>query len=785
MIAAGTLVSMTDIAMRAEVRRPAVTNWRRRHPDFPAAVRLTPQELFEAEEIATWLDGRPVSAKVRRLDEPPGTTFGDRFRQSYEHQGPSKKTESLVNDHQVARSSAVKIAFGQGDRKEVRTRRIAVFLLDWLWRLRDIGDTSLYADLLLAMFYLRISDRENWSRLVAGLRSHGERQFAVTLEATMRLHIATHPDRRQFLQRSPWLPAGDAALAAIPELIARISSLDDSDLLEPSGTPEAGRELAGLIYREMLDQITEREGHRGGEFLTPRPVADLVASLVARDMEGRLHDPCCGAGELLIAAASRLEGEPPVTVSGSALSPRPHFLAGINLALHDIPARLTADALADLRHPTASRETFDRIVSNPPFNMSHWTDQVTADPRWAYGIPSERSANFAWLQHIASQLSPRGRAAVVMSPSSTFSSNGAEHRIRKGMVEDGLVACVIELPRGLFSNTGIPVTVWVLEKGRSPGAGVLLIDASGVGAREFGQIAEIYDRWSTGRLPPKPGIPAREFTMDELRVGDYSLGPRSLLASWVSRVDQRDAADLVRSSAAKLTHLARRSELIDAETTRRMDNLKDTGHMSGRPLAHGRLVRLAELCTVQMGPAEQIPKADDSAGVPVVTARQIKDRRIQVDGLEYATSAFAASAPQYRLGQGDLVCVRTGMISRTALVDEEHAGWLLGRGCLRLRPGDEILPSYLLHYLSHPQVVEWVLRSATSSVLPTISVRKMRDLPVLVPPLSEQAEIVALLDALDEKIAAHSQIVRATREMHASALGALLGDLDPAGDVTP
>jgi type I restriction enzyme M protein len=72
-------VSLADIARRTGVQRPAVSNWKRRHSDFPDPLDGPGGELYDPAEIAAWLDGRRIPVNALRPGEPPGTTFGDRF----------------------------------------------------------------------------------------------------------------------------------------------------------------------------------------------------------------------------------------------------------------------------------------------------------------------------------------------------------------------------------------------------------------------------------------------------------------------------------------------------------------------------------------------------------------------------------------------------------------------------------------------------------------------------------------------------------------------------------
>ena len=81
----------------------------------------------------------------------------------------------------------------------------------------------------------------------------------------------------------------------------------------------------------------------------------------------------------------------------------------MNLALsagidHDNIAH--GDSFHNDRHPDLKA---DYILANPPFNVSDWGgDRLRDDKRWEYGVPPAGNANFAWVQHMAHHLSPRG-----------------------------------------------------------------------------------------------------------------------------------------------------------------------------------------------------------------------------------------------------------------------------------------------------------------------------------------------------------------------------------------
>ncbi len=109
----------------------------------------------------------------------------------------------------------------------------------------------------------------------------------------------------------------------------------------------------------------------------------------------------------------------------------------------------------------------DYVVSNPPFNDSGWgADKVKPeDPRFKYGIPPDNNGNYAWIQHYIYHLSPEGKAGFVMA-NGALSGGGAEGKIRKKIIEDGLVYGIIATPPKLFYTVSLPVSLWFLRKFR-------------------------------------------------------------------------------------------------------------------------------------------------------------------------------------------------------------------------------------------------------------------------------------------------------------------------------
>jgi type I restriction enzyme M protein len=190
----------------------------------------------------------------------------------------------------------------------------------------------------------------------------------------------------------------------------------------------------------------------------------------------------------------------------------------------------------------------DHVLANPPFNIKDWA-RTESDARWRFGVPPVGNANYAWIQHILSKLKPGGSAGIVMANGSMSTNSGGEGRIRARIVEADLVACMVALPTHLFRSTAIPVCLWFLTKGKTPGrrgavdrsGQVLFIDARNLGhmvdraerALSDDDIARVASTYRAWRGTPSAGGAVyadeagfcRSATLAEIKAADYALTP--------------------------------------------------------------------------------------------------------------------------------------------------------------------------------------------------------------------------------------------------------------------
>jgi type I restriction enzyme M protein len=232
----------------------------------------------------------------------------------------------------------------------------------------------------------------------------------------------------------------------------------------------------------------------------------------------------------------------------------------MNLAIRGIEADLGEAAADTFFNDLHKTEKMDFILANPPFNLSGWgADKLQSDVRWKYGLPPAGNANFAWLQHMIFHLSAKGRIGMVLANGSLSSQSGGEGSIRRAIIEDDLVECIIAMPGQLFYTTQIPVSLWFLNKKKDQPDKTLFIDARAMGTlvsrrlremtdHDIAAIAETVDQFRGGKLKPRKGFCAAASTAG-IAAQDYILTP----GRYVGIPDQADDAEPFDEKMTRLT----------------------------------------------------------------------------------------------------------------------------------------------------------------------------------------------------------------------------------------
>lgn len=355
------------------------------------------------------------------------------------------------------------------------------------------------------------------------------------------------------------------------------------------------KDLLGRVYEYFLSMFASAEGKRGGQFYTPGCIVKLLVEMLA-PYKGRVFDPACGSGGMFVSSERFVEAHGgklgDISIFGQESNPTTWKLAKMNLAIRGIEANLgqeNADSFHRDQHPDLKA---DYVIANPPFNDSDWGgDRLKDDIRWKYGVPPASNANFAWVQHFVYHLAPTGTAGFVLANGSMSSNQSGEGEIRKNLIENDLVDCMVALPGQLFYSTPIPVCLWFLardrknHKFRDRRGSTLFIDARKMGKlvdrvhRELSdedilKIGATYHAWrgdkGSGKYKDIKGY-CKSATLDDIRGHGYVLTPGRYVGAEDVVDDEAPFEDRIVALKTALSDLFEESIRLQATITRNFE----------------------------------------------------------------------------------------------------------------------------------------------------------------------------------------------------------------------
>src|SRR5690554_126771 len=396
------------------------------------------------------------------------------------------------------------------------------------------------------------------------------------------------------------------------KLIGLINTFSDTSFTKPELGGERlnlqSKDILGHVYEYFLGQFALAEGKQGGQYYTPKSIVTLIVEML-QPYSGRVYDPAMGSGGFFVSSDKFIEEHAKeqhydaseqrkhISVYGQESNPTTWRLAAMNMAIRGIDfnfGKKNADTFLDDQHPDLRA---DFVMANPPFNIKDWwSESLAEDVRWKYGTPPKGNANFGWMQHMIHHLAPTGSMALLLANGSMSSNTNNEGEIRKRLVEEDLVECMVALPGQLFTNTQIPACIWLLTKDKSGGLSpnqvnkrarrheYLFIDARNLGfmrdrvLRDFtnddiAKIADTFHAWQRGEGYEDVAGFCKAASLEEIRKHDFVLTP----GRYVGAEEQEDDGEPFAEKMARLTGQLREqfaeSDRLEAEIKRNLGGL--------------------------------------------------------------------------------------------------------------------------------------------------------------------------------------------------------------------
>lgn len=356
------------------------------------------------------------------------------------------------------------------------------------------------------------------------------------------------------------------------------------------------KDLLGRVYEYFLGQFASVEGKGGGEFYTPTSVVKTLVDMI-EPYQGRVYDPCCGSGGMFVQSEKFVEDHQGrvenLSIYGQEMNSTTWKLCKMNLAIRGLDANLGPHHDDTFHHDLHKTLKADFILANPPFNISDWGgNQLTDDVRWKFGIPPAGNANYAWLQHMVYHLAPNGSAGIVLANGSLSTNTSNEGEIRKNLLEEDMVDAIVALPDKLFYSTGIPVSLWILNRNkkdnpkyRSREHEVLFIDARQLGEmidrrhrelteEDISKISETYHEWRNidGEYENIKGF-CKSASIEDIREHEYVLTPGRYVGIEDVEDDGIPFDEKMENMTAELAELFAKSRKLEDEIRKNLGGI--------------------------------------------------------------------------------------------------------------------------------------------------------------------------------------------------------------------
>lgn len=390
-----------------------------------------------------------------------------------------------------------------------------IFPLLFFKRISDVYDEEFEKALAESdgdMEYAAFAENHHF-QIPEGARWQDVREVTVNigqaLQSSMRAIEQANPDTLQgIFGDASWTNKERLSDAMLTNLIEHYSQ----HTLNLANVPD---DKLGNAYEYLIKEFADDSGHTAAEFYTNRTVVKLMTMIMDPQPGESVYDPTCGSGGLLLNCALHLKDEGKeyrtLKLYGQEINLLTSAIARMNMFMHGIEEFeiVRGDTLANPGLiENGELKKFNVILANPPYSIKSWDrNAFENDPygRNLWGTPPQGCADYAFQQHIQKSLDLGNGRSISLWPHGILFRD-AEMQMRRKMIEEDLVECVIGLGPNLFYNSPMEACLLITKtkKDESKQGKILIINAvkevrqdKSIAFLENNHIERIYDAYTT------------------------------------------------------------------------------------------------------------------------------------------------------------------------------------------------------------------------------------------------------------------------------------------------
>lgn len=520
----------------------------------------------------------------------------------------------------------------------------------------------------------------------------------------------------------------------------------------PFGSSKDKHELSHLYETKIKNM--GNAGRNGGQYYTPRPLIRAMIEVIDPKIGEKIYDAACGSAGFLCEAyeymynrmektTDNLKTLQENTLYGKEKKNLAYIIGVMNMILHGIeaPNIIHTNTLTENIRDIQEKDRYNVILANPPFG-----GKERKEVQQNFDIKTGETASL-FIQHFIKSLKAGGRAAIVIKDS--FLSNNTEKaysQIRKSILENCELNCILDLPRGTFYGAGVKTVVLFLKKG-SPTNNIWYY--------------KLDPKRNLGKSKPLSNDDFVDF-LEKIKNTEISE------SSWVVNINDIDknTFDLtpIHPNGEKIERVLSPDEIITSvsqqsinfsselnQIKKDIDNyILKVQKMLENEGGHWKEERFGDVCKFVRGPFGGSLKKSIFVDKGIAVYEQQHAINNQFEHVRYyITEEKYNEMKRFELKSGDLIMSCSGTMGKVAIVPELFEKGIINQALLKLTPHSIIDVNFLKYWMESKifkiKIEELSMGAAIQNVA---SVKILKEIMVPIPPIEVQREIIQNIDSL-------------------------------------